>query len=109
MPSVIRGSDNFDSEADKGIGNGQTVQTITPVSGTPYTNNTGRTVWVSAYTTTAAASVSINLAVDGVVIADSVFSVGSAAGKVSVCGPVRNGGTYVFTFAGAITARIISE
>lgn len=54
MPTVLRGSDNFDSGL--GLGVGQTWQNVTGsrALGTTYTNSTGRPIMIMVFVTSAA-------------------------------------------------------
>lgn len=51
MPSTIRGSDNFDSGLDLGVGQGQSWQNVTAsrALGTTYTNTTGKPILVNVF------------------------------------------------------------
>ena len=83
MPSVIRGSDNFDSLSSKGLGDGQSWQIVTGsrAYATTYTNTTGRPILAKVHIAQSVANAIT--AVDGFVSGIAIHKlqiVGSAAG-----------------------------
>ncbi len=93
MPTVLRGSDNFDSGL--GLGVGQTWQNVagSRVIGTTYTNTTGRPIAVLVVNQGTAAVQALTLTVGGVVAARGVNN--SSTFENCVTGIVPVGATYV--------------
>lgn len=100
MASTIRGSDNFDSAAMLGVG--QTWQDLTAsrVSGTTYTNSTGRPIMVTAGGQAVSGSPQITVVVQGVTIIQWNFPYGTGQ-PVSFIVPT--GATYSVTFGSGTT------
>ncbi len=95
MASVIRGSDNFDSSASKGLGDGQTWQDMTSsrAIGPVYTNSTGRTIGVLV-NTSSVHQIAVYIA------GNYMFTNGDANGyNATVFFAVPNGNTYQVTTA----------
>lgn len=110
MASVIRGSDNFDSLASSGLGDGQTWQAFVygteRVSGVTYTNTTGKAIMIavrvadlttSTYTTT--------ITVDGITISQYIDNYTNQYYSFIV----PNSSTYSFTYTGATLNPTWSE
>ena len=74
---------------------GQTIQDVTGsrAKATPYTNSTGKEIWVTV-NPTATASATSSLTVNGVVVQSLSF--GSATVTAPLSAPVPAGGTYQF-------------
>lgn len=93
MPSVIRGSDNFDS--GQLLGKAQTWQDMTAsrAAGVNYTNNTGEPIAVRARLSAGAAACSGVFLVDGVTV-DYFGTSGANADNPSIGDIVPPGGVY---------------
>jgi hypothetical protein len=95
------------SSANLSIGVGQTWQSVTRVSGTTYTNSTGRPIEVRAWSNVNLSSnASYNFTVDGVQI--EKYQIGQSGGGVgsqmTLGGIVPAGSTYVWSVTGGIAA-----
>ena len=98
MPSVIRGSDSFDSDAYGGLGHNQTRQDVTASrsSGVTYTNSTGKPIEVKLSVGADVTGGAYSYTVAGITTNSSIY-----AHLVSVTFIVQNGATYSFTNAGS--------
>ena len=95
------------SSANLSLGVNQTWQSVTRVSGTTYTNSTGKPIEVRAWSNVnLSASASYSFTVDGVLI--EKYQIGqSGAGvgsQMTLGGVVPAGSTYVWSLAGGILA-----
>ena len=74
---------------------GQTIQDVTGsrAKATPYTNSTGKEIWVTV-NPAATASATSSITVNGVVVQSLSF--GSSTVTAPLCAPVPSGGTYQF-------------
>jgi hypothetical protein len=88
---------------DRGVGSGQTWQTVTRVLGTNYTNTTGRSIGLSA-SLSMAAGIELAIVIDGLQ-ASRVNN--GAAGTASFCvtNVIPNGAVYSITGTGTLQAR----
>jgi hypothetical protein len=105
MPSTIRGSDNF--ESDDVIGLGQTWQDVTGsrVSGTVYTNTTGKPIQL-AISLTLTASVNTTFEISGAPMINIGGSGASATMTPSIYPIIPAGATYrLVTAAGMSIVR----
>lgn len=103
MASVIRGSDNFDSLASSGLGDGQTWQDVTASrsSGITYTNTTGKAIGLSisgSGTTNSNFSITIN----GIIFNNlfGTFNLANVYVRDSISIIIPNGATYSITSLG---------
>ena len=87
-PTTIQGEGGQALTAMSSIGYGQTVQVITPVSGTTYYNTTGKPIYIGGGTS---AGTAMTIGINGVTV--MAFSYGSGSSIVP------QGGSYVFTGA----------
>jgi hypothetical protein len=98
MPSTVRGSDNFDSSL---FSAGQVWTDVGPtgsnarVSGTTYTNSTGRAIMVSVGGQAVSGSPNITVVVGGVTIVNWSFPYGTGQAVTFI---VPTGATYSVTF-----------
>lgn len=83
------------------LGIGQTWQDMTAsrATATNYTNTTGRSLAIAVYNDANIAATEIVLTVGGVVVADGVFSVSGAIGRVTTFAIVPPGAVYSYSSA----------
>jgi len=107
MPSVIRGSDDFDSDEYGGLGHNQTWQNVTSSrsSGVTYTNTTGKPIMVSIRSDDVASTAWFRIVVDGIIViglqqAGTTYQLG-VGGIV-----VPNGSTYSYVKGSASVGTV---
>ena len=66
MPSNIRGSDNFDSGHDLGVGQTWQDMTASRTADTNYTNNTGKPIEISIIFTLTQSATLTKIVIDGI-------------------------------------------
>lgn len=98
MPSVIRGSDNFDSLA--ALRSGGAYSSPTRALNTPYTNTSSRFRWVQGYCTNGSAGV-IEIQVDGIPVLR--LTAASAAPEMPFHALVPPGSVYRLNNGGTVT------
>lgn len=88
MASIIRGSDNFDSLASSGLGDGQTWQDVTAsrTESVTYTNTTGKAIMVAVSSIDSRYSTQPNAGTSGV----SIY----VDGSIVYYGGNTSGGTF---------------
>jgi hypothetical protein len=91
-----------------GLGIGQSWSSVTITNGATNTNSSGKPIVTSAYATNNVTSTSCSVAVGGLTVADSLFSVSQAIGKSTCSAVVPNGATYVWTISGPHLFRELS-
>jgi len=101
-PTTVQGSGGQALAAMASLGYGQTWQSVTGsrVSGTTYTNTTGKPIYIAVVQSGAGTNGSVTLAVNGVTVA-IVGNGSSQQTNQSAAAVVPPGGTYVATISGA--------
>jgi hypothetical protein len=89
---------NWVPSASQSIGIGQTWQIVTRVSGTTYTNTTGRPL---QFFVTSTVATTLSMVIDGVTFPGVGFNSGNNPTAYYIIPP---GSTYTFTLTGTITA-----
>ena len=106
MASVIRGSDNFDSNDYGGLGHNQTWQDLTAsrAKDTTYTNNSGKPIQVIIRYVSNAVYEYGRLYVDGLHVSSAGLANNSSDTIWNVSAIVPNGSTYRFEDQDAVTS-----
>ena len=94
------------------VGVGQTWQAVTRISGTTYTNSTGKPIMVNAfdgYSANLTGYQTLQITVDGVTVATNRQYLATENGSCFVSAIVPSGSSYVVTISGSFTALTVRE